>query len=548
MATAQHGRGTLRVHNTTDATIEIERCPEWLPRSPGCPCLPREPLGGYTPNELFSSQALGQLNKLSEQKDPRADRCLSSMRGLMFLARKNKFMAGSWRFMTYFGRDTMLSQMLLQPALTPQAFADGLQSVVDRLSPKGVVAHEEDLGPWAEQHRIHQALSSVPAAPAAGVAKALDAPIYDYKMVDDDFLLPLSTERMPSDERAAFFARTSSSGESNLTRLARNWKLVLEQAAPYAKDPHFQNLIKIQDGMNVGDWRDSNEGLGWGKYPGSVSVDLVAASVRAIGKMMAELDPEQRASLDLPSAQGVAESWDGAKEHFHVRLDAGQVRERLQKFMAGGTLTPAETAFYLSRPVEEGGPTLGAFLSGAPALKDGLSFMALSLDEQGNKIEIPNTDASFRLFLGDPPRQDVEDMLKLLELPYPVGLMTEVGPVVANAAYSSDPVHHKELDRQGYHGAVIWSWQSAMLQAGLARQRSLHPELADRLNAAIDRLQAAEVKAGPLATSELWTHEVVDGEQRATAWGGQDAAGGDESNAAQLWSTVYPAVLMLTAH
>ncbi|GMU56024.1 MAG: hypothetical protein AMXMBFR33_51700 [Candidatus Xenobia bacterium] len=497
--------------------------------------LPRNPLGGYAPEELFSPRALDLAEKLDKQSDPRAERCLSSMQSLMFLARQDKFMAGSWRFMTYFGRDTMLSLMLLQPAITPQAYADGLQSVVDRLSPQGVVAHEEDLGPWAEQHRIHQELAT-PALAAGGGLAALAAgarqePIYDYKMVDDDFLLPLATERMDK-----------SFVERNLDKLAANWDHVLTRA-------ESQERIRILDGLNVGDWRDSEEGLGWGKYPGSVNVDLVAASVRSIARMAEglELSPELRAKVD--KSEQIAQRWDRSREDFRVKLTPDQVRSRLQDFMESAPLSPAETAFYLSRPVGEGGPTLGEFLHQGvvpPALQDGLSFMALSLDEHGKPVEIPNTDGSFRLFLGDPPREDVEEILKLLELEYPVGLMTAVGPVVANAAYSKDPVHHRELDRQGYHGAVVWSWQSAMLQAGLVRQKERHPELAPRLDAAIRRLQQAEHQAGPLATSELWTHEVVDGEWKAAPWGGQAAAGGDESNAAQLWSTVYPAVLMRT--
>ncbi len=496
--------------------------------------LPRAPLGGYAPEELFSPPALALAERLAAESDPRAERCLSSMQSLMFLARQDKFMAGSWRFMTYFGRDTMLSLMLLQPAITPQAYANGLQSVIDRLSPEGVVAHEEDLGPWAEQHRIHLELAT-PALAAGGGLAALAAgarqePIYDYKMVDDDFLLPLATERLGR----GFIER-------NLDKLASNWDYVLTQA----ENQH----IRILDGLNVGDWRDSEEGLGWGKYPGSVNVDLVAASVRSIARMAEGLDlpAELRAKVD--QSEPIAERWDRSREDFRVNLTPDEVRSRLLKYLESAPLTPAETAFYLGRPVGEGGPTLGEFLHQGvvpPALKEGLSFMALSLDEKGRPVEIPNTDGSFRLFLGDPPRKDVEEILKLLELEYPVGLMTAVGPVVANAAYSRDPVHHRELDRQGYHGAVVWSWQSAMMQAGLARQKERYPELAPRLDAAIARLQKAEQQAGPLATSELWTHEVVEGEWKAAPWGGQAAAGGDESNAAQLWSTVYPAVLMRT--
>ncbi len=68
---------------------------------------------------------------------------------LTFLSYKEKFLAGSWRFNTYFGRDTLMSVRLLMPALTPEAVEAGLGAVLTRLSPQGEVAHEEDIGEFA---------------------------------------------------------------------------------------------------------------------------------------------------------------------------------------------------------------------------------------------------------------------------------------------------------------------------------------------------------------------------------------------------------------
>jgi len=65
---------------------------------------------------------------------------------LTFLAYREKLLAGSWRFQTYFGRDTLLSVRLLMPVLSATAIEDALASVLARLSPKGEVAHEEDIG------------------------------------------------------------------------------------------------------------------------------------------------------------------------------------------------------------------------------------------------------------------------------------------------------------------------------------------------------------------------------------------------------------------
>ena len=48
---------------------------------------------------------------------------------LTFLSYKEKFLAGSWRFNTYFGRDTLMSVRLLMPVLAPDAVDAGLGAV-----------------------------------------------------------------------------------------------------------------------------------------------------------------------------------------------------------------------------------------------------------------------------------------------------------------------------------------------------------------------------------------------------------------------------------
>jgi len=54
-----------------------------------------------------------------------------------FLASREKFTAGSWRFLTYFGRDTLLSLELLMPVLKPDVIEGALGSVLERLGPNG---------------------------------------------------------------------------------------------------------------------------------------------------------------------------------------------------------------------------------------------------------------------------------------------------------------------------------------------------------------------------------------------------------------------------
>ena len=65
---------------------------------------------------------------------------------LAYLSFHEKLLAGSWRFDTYFGRDTLMSLRLLSPVLKAPAMVARLSSVLERLNGEGEVAHEEDIG------------------------------------------------------------------------------------------------------------------------------------------------------------------------------------------------------------------------------------------------------------------------------------------------------------------------------------------------------------------------------------------------------------------
>jgi hypothetical protein len=127
--------------------------------------------------------------------------------------------------------------------------------------------------------------------------------------------------------------------------------------------------------------------------------------------------------------------------------------------------------------------------------------------------------------------------------PFPAGLMTGVGLLVASGAYA-DAALRPLFGPDRYHGAVVWSWQQALLAAGLARQlaradlpagtRTLLAEAQQALWAVILPTQAQ-------GNSELWSWTWADGRYRMQPFG-PGAATADESNAVQLWSTVYLAV------
>jgi hypothetical protein len=93
-----------------------------------------------------------------------------------------------------------------------------------------------------------------------------------------------------------------------------------------------------------------------------------------------------------------------------------------------------------------------------------------------------------------------------------------------------------------YHGTVVWSWQQALLAAGIRRQiertdiaadtRSILLRAECTLWRAIDA--ARRVRAG-----ELWSWAAGPGGQLEYRPFGYNLTDVDESNAVQLWSTVF---------
>jgi glycogen debranching enzyme len=112
--------------------------------------------------------------------------------------------------------------------------------------------------------------------------------------------------------------------------------------------------------------------------------------------------------------------------------------------------------------------------------------------------------------------------------------------LVANPAFA-DREAQSRFDNTAYHGTVVWSWQQAVFAAGLSRQLArtdLPADLRTRLQAARSQLWKAIDAGSALRSSELWSWSFANGQYRPEAFG-QHNTHADESNAAQLWSTVY---------
>ncbi|HDR9488080.1 TPA: hypothetical protein QDC20_006197 [Burkholderia aenigmatica] len=437
---------------------------------------------------------------------------------LEFLSFHDKLLAGSWQYDTYFGRDTLISVRMLMPVLEPAAIEAGLSSVLGRLSADGKVAHEEGIGEFA---LVDNQKNGRPNDPT---------PTYDYKMIDSDYLLaPIAAAWLIDDTRgqaraAAYLARRGSDGQTNGSRLVVNLLHVATTAQPFAQQPSVANLIHLRPGEIVGNWRDSTDGLGGGVYPYDVNAVLVPAALRAANAFLTRglldpyLDAGQRATLANTANQ--AATWETqAPSLFQVSVPAAQAATDVSAYA----------------------PSAGVPAGAAPGTP--LAFYALSLDQQGNPIPVMNSDGGFALLFGTPPDNELQRIVTDVTRPFPTGLVTDAGMLIANPAYASQALWPK-FTSSAYHGTVIWSWQQAMWVAGLDRQlarQDLSVATRALLTQARQTIWQVISNGRDMRTSEMWTWSYVNGKYQTDAFGTR-SADATEANAAQLWSTTYLAI------
>jgi len=472
---------------------------------------------GETPLAPLVSRSL-----LSETADADA----AARNALAFLSYREKLLAGSWRFNTYFGRDTLMSVRLLMPALTPEAVDAGLGAVLRRLSNRGEVAHEEDIGELSilDHLRSDKSMS--------------DAPVFNYNMVDGDYMLaPVASAWLLEDARGrqqvvAFLSDDDGRhGEPSIRTgddLVSNLRLVLNSASAFARDPRVSHLIRLKPGQLAGDWRDSGDGLGGGRYPYDVNAVLVPAALEATGRFYASglLAPylNEGDRVLFSRASDMAKVWrERVPGLFDVRVPRATAAEAIMAYSAS-VAVPARPALTALSPGD-------------------VRFHAVALDASGSPVPIMNSDEGFALLFGDPDVESLDRVVGALIRPFPAGLMTDVGMVVANPVFCAPDVQAR-FSRNAYHGTVVWSWQQALFAAGLERQlrrKDVPGRVRAHLREAQKVLWSAIQASHNMINSELWSWSHSGGRYRIAPFGvaGADV---DESNAAQLWSTVYLAV------
>ncbi|KAL1600475.1 hypothetical protein SLS60_006861 [Paraconiothyrium brasiliense] len=493
--------------------------------------------GTYEFRATFNYPQLDQLSPsevLTNASQGLVEESPDLTKSLSFLSYSNKLLAGSWRFLTYFGRDSMLSALLMQDILSQGeggALEAVIGAVIERINKTdGSVCHEENLGDYASFLARQKGIDS-------------SAPSCDYKMIDTDFLFPILMNNyfvntdVGKDRAAQFFSRKATFLEENagtaysyLTQ--RTAERIMTLTEPFASSPVASNLLHLKNGQEVGNWRDSGTGLGGGRVPYDVNTALAPASLRAIASLS-----QAGYFSDHPdwaeTAEKYAQVWeDKTLRFFKVTVSRSDAEQLVEQYVSNAALA---------------GP------SNADQITGNITFYGLALDTDDKPVRVMNTDDCFRHFLLNTTNQGqlsafLDQTADHILQSFPVGLSTDVGLFVANPAYTGNKSVSDQFKNSDYHGTVVWSWQLAMMAAGLGRQLArcdsddapdfCNQDLRSKVRNAYEALWETINENRAQLSGEVWSWQYNNGYQPVPL----SAFSTTESDIIQLWSLTFLAV------
>lgn len=471
-------------------------------------------------------------------------------KALSFLSYSDKLLAGAWRFLTYFGRDDMISTLLLQPILSEDAVEAVIGSVLERISRfDGSACHEETIGDYATFLNLQDGVNSTKYR-------------CDFSMVDTDYFVPILIHSHFVRSGAGFdrlkALLSTPAGKVDSTNEGLEWgdlftmlvRKIMDQTAPFASPggQTRQNLIHLKPHQDTGAWRDSVYGLGGGRIPFDVNVALAPTALHCIASLAKEYGRDvfgEYAPHWMERAERYAAVWeDKTIDLFRMVVPAETARERLNTF--------AETSSYYNGP------------SHANLIDSDVAFHSLALEGNNGLDIVPvmNTDGCVRIFYLNGTKQDrLTDYLNNTALsilrPYPAGLMTPVGLAVANPAFSGNQVVVQNFSNSAYHGSVVWSWQLVAMASGVEKQldrcnseekpdfcsdKVVYNNLKNAYNALWDSIE----NNSAYLSDEVWSWRFEDGRFKQASLGSlpppPGVQGVAESDAVQLWSLTFLAV------
>lgn len=421
----------------------------------------------------------------------------------------------------------------------------------------GTVCHEEVIGDYATYLNLKDNITST-------------KPRCDYKMVDTDYFLPIALQSYLVDTETGrnrsgpFFNTTATflrenDGLTYETLAEITIQKIMNATSAFAAPGGqvAENLIHLRSNEPVGEWRDSNNGLGGGRIPYNVNAALVPAGLRAIAALSRAgyfaNHPEWNETADR-----YAQVWeDSTLQFFEVSVPQSQAVSLVESYVTDSNLSVPKNAGNITGDVVY----YGVALNGNVAPPDNASSAV---------VPLMNTDDCFRHFFLNTTNQEqlsafLNQTADHILNPFPVGLASDVGLFVANPAYAGNRSFAANFSRGDYHGTVVWGWQLAMMGAGLGRQlgrcdgdnapgmlvsdcldtftntcsdvcndSELYGKILSAYNHLWDLIEANSAQL----SSEVWSWNYNDGYQ-ATPLGTFVPT---ESNIRQLWSLTFLAI------
>ena len=315
-----------------------------------------------------------------------------AVRNFEFLAFREKFLAGSWNFLSYFGRDTLIAIRIMWHILSRQAKQTGIESVLNETSESGIVNVTDE---WTDDRTVADAIEVFFREYDKGhtaVARQLMQTVLDGRVPEHPFLDVLDQTFMFPSAAAHWFKEISDEDllkwlkdehqalgrtESNLATLLRNWNYVLGSASPYIEDwkglrakhpgltarqiieTHEDEFKKTHRALihsiaGAANWRDTYC-LPWNFKPEDINVNLLPMAIAVIQEMIERIRATAcgqdmidltkahplnavRCYLEEPSrfdAAREAWDWDLMRDHYLVRRSANEIRQDLERYLEG---------------------------------------------------------------------------------------------------------------------------------------------------------------------------------------------------------------------
>ncbi len=265
-------------------------------------------------------------------------------RSITFLIMDNTVVAGAYNYLSYFGRDTVFTHLLLKPFLSTYTEQKMVQQLLNRANRKGEAAHEIDsrVSRGKEDH-------------------------YDYRMRDTDFLMVISAfellNEMDDEEMKAFLSYRDPNNRYNIT--PRKLNDLMDNATVIFRN--LENVLTIissndliplknEDDPSSANWRDAINSFSRGTYPYDVNVVWIPHLLYLLKSFQSNsnkcnilfnfLTKTKLSFLDehfdqiesffhsgKEKIEKKIESWIGRiKKHFSIILSLDEWRERLKNF------------------------------------------------------------------------------------------------------------------------------------------------------------------------------------------------------------------------